>query len=101
MTYFAIFIIFFSFLYENRRLDVSNEKVVDLWTNIRLIYKIKDLLVIFTTDVQLIQANKVNLLIQDINWKVPRGLSIMLLQIVEDICKINLSFGSTISDKLI
>ena len=51
--------------------------------------------------VQFIQIVKVNLIIQHIDWNIPRDLSILPPQIVKDILKINLSFDNTIVDKLI
>lgn len=64
-------------------------------------YKIKDLLLVFIVHVQFIQIVKVNLIIQHIDWNIPRDLSILPPQIVKDILKINLPFDNTIVDKLI
>lgn len=52
-------------------------------------------------NIQFMQIAKVNSIVHNINWNIPRGLSILTPQIVEVILKINLSFDNTIVDKFI
>lgn len=63
--------------------------------------KIKYQHITLPLDIQFMQIFNVNSIIQDINWNMPRGLSILTRQIFKNISKINLSFDNIIVVELV